>query len=82
MVICLNTQMYICLLRGEQEFSAQVRRGGKNVVRDYQWGARFECERFSEFHRTPPAVNNDHSLKVVTDYKSHARWVPRNLFHF
>ena len=24
-------------------------------------GARFECERFSEFHR-PPAVNNDHSL--------------------
>ncbi len=35
--------------------------GGKNVARDYRGGARFECERFSEFHRRP-AVNNDHSL--------------------
>ncbi len=46
---------------GGQDFSAQVWRGGKNVVRDYRGGACFECERFSEFHR-PPAVNNDHSL--------------------
>ncbi len=50
---------------GGQDFSAQVRRGGKNVVRDYWGGARFECERFSDFHRPPPAVNNDHSLMLM-----------------
>ncbi len=30
--------------------------------------SRFECERFSEFHR-PPAVNNDHSLKGSPKYR-------------
>ena len=49
---------------GGQDFSAQVRRGGQKRSADYPGGARFECERFSEFHRPPPAVNNDHSLNI------------------
>ncbi len=42
--------------------------GGKNVARDYWGGARFECERFSEFDR-PPAINNDHSLSMMWNMK-------------
>ncbi len=30
----------------------------------------FEYERFSEFHRSPPAINNDHSLNVICPSES------------
>ena len=42
------------LLPHALEFSAQVWRGAKTWRAIIEGGARFECERFSEFHRPPP----------------------------
>ncbi len=39
------------LMRGARFQCTGSEGGGKNVVRDYRGGPRFECERFSEFHR-------------------------------
>ncbi len=66
MVICLNTQKYVWSLRGGGKISVHRFGGGAKTWRAIIKGGHVLSASGFRNSTAPPAVNNDHSLRVCT----------------